>query len=337
MSSITQNKSIASHVHADKTIWVWSLFLLGAFFFCFATTIASLIAAWRYSYIYSYGFLVPLISLYIIWVERRNLKSIQPSPNYLTGFPVLLAGMLLLIIGTLQGGTSIRGLSLVVTIIGIILLLMGKRAMLLLWFPITYLLFMVPFWDNFTERLHTPFQNFSAMIGAGLLRLTGIPVYREAVYIVLPNITLEVAKVCSGVNQLIAVVAIALVLSYLTLKSWRRGLLLICSGIVITVLANGLRIALIGILSHYGISKVLHGPYHVLQAMSISILSFVALFIGAWILSRGNNRISPSVQTVQPSTLHNSSISCYYSELRYPFLLAIGVLLFVGTYIHFWR
>lgn len=321
----------------NKRLLPYYLILAGSFIFCFANAVVSLIAAWRYSYIYSYGFLVPIISLYIIWEKRKNLKSIQPSTCYQTGLPVFFGGMVLLVIGTAYGKTSIKGFSLIIALVGLILLLIGKRAMLSLWFPIAYLLFMVPFWDIFTERLHLPFQNFSAMIGAGLLRLTGIAVYREAVYIALPNITLEVAKVCSGVNQLIAIVAIAIPLAYLTIGSWLKRIILIGIGITIAAVGNGLRVAIIGILSYYGISNVLHGPYHLLQAMSISILGFIALFIGAWILSRSSVHAGASAQVDKTVDSGIYLLSNSYKELRYPILLAIGILLLVGSYINFYR
>lgn len=337
MTQITQDKIIADSCPASRKLWSWSIILIGAFIFCFIKAIMALIIAWRNSDIYSYGFLIPFISLYILWVQREKLKLIQPSPCYLSGFPVLLAGIAFFIISNTQTGTSIKGFSLILTIMGIILTLTGRRFLMALWFPISYLLFMVPFWDNFTERLHVPFQNFSAMTGTKLLQLIGIPVFRESIYIELPNITLEVAKVCSGVNNLIAIVAIAVPLAYLTIHGWTRRIMLVIGSTLIAILGNGLRVAMIGGLSYYGISKVLHGPYHVLQAMSISIFGFIALFIGAWLLSRGDAPAvasKPTEKTIIPSRDHSGN---FCVEVRYPFLLAIIVLLAVGSYINFYR
>ena len=337
MSYIVQNKSIDDNIQTEGKILLWGVLLSGAFLFCFAKAIVALAEAWYNSYIYSYGFLVPLVSIYIVWGQRKRIKHIQLVPSYLPGLPVLLAGIVLLVIGTANGGTSIKGFSIITAITGIILLVSGRQFFKCVWFPIAYLLFMVPFWDNFTERLHWPLQIFCAMNGAMLLNLIGIPVYRASVYLSLPHITLEVAKECSGVNQLIAIVAMAVPLAYLSLGSWWKRILLIVSGIIIAVASNGLRVALIGVLSYYGISSVLHGPFHVLEAMSVSILGYIGLFIVLWILSRGEAHTEVSVQVDNAVASEINTPSGSYKELIYPFLLSIGILLFVGSYINFYQ
>ena len=188
---------------------MWLALLLSAFVLFYAKAFVTLFTVWWNSYTYSFGFLIPIISLYIVWLQKDRLKRLKIAPSYLLGLPVLIIAIAMLISNT-KGGASIQGFSLIIAIIGIILLLLGIQFLKALWFPITYLLFMVPFWDNLTEKLNLPFQNFSASLGTKMIQAIGIPVYRKSIYIELPNITLEVAKVCSGVNNLIAIVAIAI-------------------------------------------------------------------------------------------------------------------------------
>ena len=95
-------------------------------------------------------------------------------------------------------------MSIVVTMSGLTLLIFGRRIFRIVLFPLVYLLAMVPIWDAFTVRLHPIFQLYSARIGVYILQAMGIPVLREGVSIELPNVTLEVAQACSGINYLIA-------------------------------------------------------------------------------------------------------------------------------------
>src|SRR5204863_254874 len=99
-------------------------------------------------------------------------------------------------------------LSIVVTMSGLTLLIFGRRIFRIVLFPLAYLLAMVPIWDAFTVRLHPIFQLYSARIGVYILQAMGIPVLREGVSIELPNVTLEVAQACSGINYLIAVLCV---------------------------------------------------------------------------------------------------------------------------------
>ena len=81
---------------------------------------------------------------------------------------------------------------------------------------------------------------------------------------------IEVARACSGVNYLVAVLALGLPLAYLYLRSWWRRGVLIASALLIAAAANSLRVALIGVLVYYDLGAPLHGPAHVLHGLFVS-------------------------------------------------------------------
>ena len=246
----------------------------------------------------------------------------------------MVIGLFMLISDT-HGSASIQVFSLIIAITGMVLLILGKGFLKVLSFPIAYLLFTVPFWDNLTKRLDLPFQNFTALISIHLMQFIGMPAYRQSLYIELPNVTLEVAKECSGTNNLIAIIAIAIPLAYLNLRSWPRRLLLICGGVVITILMNGLRVALIGFFAYHGFSKVLHGPYHIFQSMSVSIIGFILLFAGVWILAKGDK--SAVVQPAPSTFSSQQQISFQWDKIKYPLFLTSGILILVGIFNNLYR
>jgi len=318
-----------------KRAWGFVGFLTVAILFAYGDVLATLIVRWWSNDTYSYSFLIPLISLYLIWLRRETLIHIHPSPNYAGGFVILFLGLFMLTAGQLGGVIVLQALSLIVTLMGVVLLLLGTRFLQVLWFPLIYLLFIVPFWEQVTDHLHLPFQLFSATIGVNILQAIGIPAYRQDVYIELPNITLEVAKVCSGINYLIAVITMGIPMAYLFLKGWWRRVSLVCFAVIIAILSNGLRVALIGVLSHYGIGGDIHGPFHVLQGLFVSMIGFGALFVGLLVLQntspassalRGNSSIH---KQIQPITLRGKR-SYLGGSLIVLFLL-------VGSYLHFYN
>jgi EpsI family protein len=211
----------------------------------------------------------------------------------------LLVGtaLAMLFVGHVGGVISLEQVSLIIAILGLVLLLFGKKMLARTVFPLVFLLFMIPIWDVVTNRLHAPFQLLSARIGASLLSAVGIPIRIEGVFIELPNMTLEVAQACSGVNFLVAILALALPQAYLMLQG--IGLQIFVAGFaaIVALVTNGLRVALIGLLAYtIGSGPDVHGPGHVLQGLSVAVVGFVVLFATIVLLSKLSPRkSSPNV------------------------------------------
>ena len=325
----------AKHLSIDRRALGMGLLIAFTFIFCYARALATLVGQWWSNDIYSYGFLIPGISGYFVWILRKKLFQFPLVPNYSLGLSILLLGLFVLLTGEVGGVVVLQWLSLIISLTGLVLLLMGTHFLRKLWFPIAYLLFMIPFWEIVTDRLHFPLQNLSAIIGAALLNLIDIPVYQNGVYIQLPNITLQVARVCSGVSYLLAVVAISLPTAIFFLEGWFRRILLISIAVGIAILSNGLRIALIGFLFYHGLSGGdTHGPFHVLQGLFVSAVGYAAIFLGLWILS---NRSSASSNrpTKSRTTKFLSPRVPGSKGLLFPAVCVVILLMLAGSYIHF--
>jgi len=239
----------------------------------------------------------------LIYSRREKLKVLTIQPEYVRGFGVILSAAGLLLVGDAGGLAVLEQISLVVMIAGLVFFLLGKMWLMVLGFPIAYLFFMVPIADELIIPLHQFFQILTAKAGVSLLQFMGFAALLKDQYIFLPNITLEVAKACSGINYLISVLAVGVALASLTLKNMSHRIILVLSALVIGVIANWIRVVAIGIWSYYGVTDVLHGPFHVFQALFVSQVGFVALFVGAWLL----NRIAaPEVQVPSGVKVHHA-------------------------------
>ncbi|MDR7420453.1 MAG: EpsI family protein [Armatimonadota bacterium] len=266
--------------------------LAAALGFCYVDVFSTLLTQWSSVDAYSHGFLVPFISLYLAGRRASLLSAAPVRPAYWTGSAVLVSGLGILLAGRAAGVASVAQVSLIAALAGIILLSLGWQALRVLWLPVAYLLLMMPMWDVATEPLHEPFQRLSATIGTGLLRLAQVPVYQEGTLLYLPSITLEVAKVCSGVNYLVAVIAVAVPLAYLSFQDILRRVTLVVFSISVAILANSLRVALIGFLVHHDLAgDNIHGPGHVLQGFFVAVIGYAAIFFGVTILSRFPGRM----------------------------------------------
>jgi len=241
---------------------------------------------WNIS-LYSYAFLIPVVSAYLIWIRRDQILAIIPRPNYGVGAVLVIAGLAALVTGQLGGVQAVQQVSFLITLSGIVLWLFGNAVLKALVLPISFLWFMLPIWEALADPLHVPFQVFSANLGVMLLRGVGIPVFQDGLFIHLPNITLEVAQACSGVNYLIAVLATSIPLATIVLTAVWKRVVLVLLAMVVSALANSLRVALIGMLAYYDLSGDLHGPYHILHGVFVSLIGYAVIFGGLWVLSRG--------------------------------------------------
>jgi EpsI family protein len=303
---------------------------------CYFTVFASLVRQFRSNDVYSHGFLIPFISCYLILLQRDRIRQARIRPNLLLGIPFLAAGLLLLIAGGAAGVLILQEVSLLVTISGLVLLLFGEKVLRSTWFGIAYLLFMLPAWEILTNRIQFPFQMLSANIGVKLLELAGIPVYQHGVYIELPAITLEVARECSGVNYLISILAIGLPLSYIYISKWHRRIALVGTAVGIAILSNGFRVFVVSLFAYksiLGYNRDIHGPMHFFQALFVSAIGYLVIFLGVSVLkdrdpvrkSAGMPRVGGVFERVVENVRPVSAA------------VAIGLLLLAGSTLHLYR
>ncbi len=251
--------------------------LIGILLLLYARVLRDLADLWWTRDDYLHGFLILPLSLFLVWTRRAVLRRLAPQPAVPLGLAVMLSAAILLLLGDAGGIVTLTGLSLIAMIAGVVLLLFGAAVLRAVAFPIAYLAFMVPLLDVVLEPARWPSQLLTARMAVESLQLLGFAALLDRQYIVLPWVTLEVAAVCSGVNYLVSVAAVGLPLAWLTLRKWSSWAALIGGGLIISVVANWVRVVLIAVLSSAG-APVLHGPFHLLQGMFVAWVGYAALF-----------------------------------------------------------
>ena len=261
------------------------------------------------------------------WERRGELLDIRVRPSIVLGGLVTTGGLVVLVIGHLSNTNLIEEFSVVITVAGLTLLLMGPSVLRRYWFPVAYLLAMVPFWDVLTSRLHPYFQIYSAGVGVGLLKAVGIPVLRDGVFILLPNVTLEVAQACSGINYLIAVLFIGVPATLLFVSHWAKRLFILVVAVGIAIGSNGMRVAIVSLYAYYGQQGPtgdMHGPFALFRSLAISGIGFVVLFA---LISHFADR-ETRLRNRRPTEVPRGSEERPPTKLQvWPILLATGLLI----------
>jgi EpsI family protein len=240
---------------------------------CYSTVCFQLVRQWSIDPLYSFGFAVPLISGYVLANRRTEILAAIGRPDYVAGSALVVVAGLMVVVGELGTALKLQELSLVVMVAGVVLLLFGRLAFRRSWFPVVYLLLMIPVWTNAIGRLQGPSQDVSGRIAVTLFHVIGIPAVREGTLIYLPHVTLEVLRECSGANQLIAVFAMTVPAAYLWVAGNLRRTLFIGVALLIAYLSNGARIALAGVLAQNGVD-IASPSIHLVEGLFVAVLAY---------------------------------------------------------------
>ena len=73
---------------------------------------------------FSHGVFVPAFSLFVLWQDRRKLKTMEPAPSW-SGLPLVILSLLMLVLGVLGVELFTSRLSLLILIAGLIILFRG--------------------------------------------------------------------------------------------------------------------------------------------------------------------------------------------------------------------
>ena len=172
------------------------------------------------------------------------------------GRVIVLVGLLLYVIGDYATLYVVLHLSLWIVIVGLVLSFIGPVAAREIAFPLLYLLTSIPLPVFLYSALSGRLQLWSSALGVGCLQFVGVTAFREGNVIDLGPVQLQVAEACSGIRYLFPLTSLALLCAYLFRdRMWKR-VLLVLSALPISVLVNGLRIGIVGILvEFYGVSS----------------------------------------------------------------------------------
>lgn len=226
---------------------------------------------------YSHGFLVPLISGYVVYTNRENLRKIAVKPNGWLLIPLL--PVLLLAVTALSFGMQIFGaICLMASIVLTVGIVAGVRWMVATLLPVLYLGFCLPLWTMIIQSYTNPLQLVSTKAAFAMLKAVGLdPLQTDSTTIYLNSFTLDVGVPCSGLKLVLALSAFTAFFMMIAHLRWWANLAMVLLVLPLTIFINGLRIALIGIVGNQWGSDAGHA-FHDWSGYLVLILCFYILF-----------------------------------------------------------
>jgi len=297
------------------------------FYLLFSRVFPALVSDWYTHASLSYGFLVPFVSGYLIWQTRSELKTLPIATTYWGCVPLALVTALFLI-GRIIGDVFIMSISMVLATAAIVYLIFGRSYTQTLQFPLFYLILMIPVPYALVKYVVNFLMFFDAALTEKILQLFGMPVFLELNFLHLPNITLEVADVCSGISSIFSLFVLGAAYGYLLPLPVYLKILLTVSTIPLAVLVNLFRIVVTVLLAYYWGPSVLESFFHKLHGTFNFLLSVIGLIvIGEALRKRFGTE---DIKAAEISGMHVANATPLAYERRWKGTAACVLILMVG-------
>ena len=172
----------------------------------------------------------------------------------IAGGIILGAGLLLYAVGRSQEILLFEVGSQIPVLLGALLIALGGKAARVLWFPLFFLLFMIPLPGFLVDAVTGPLKQQVSVLAEDSLYALGYPIARSGVMLTIGPYQLLVADACSGLHSMISLSAMGSL--YLYLMHYRNRVkngLLIASILPIAFAANVVRVLVLVLVTyHFG-------------------------------------------------------------------------------------
>lgn len=228
-----------------------------------------------------------VVIIIVFWRRKEIIKVARTragSGDQWWAFCLIAAGVLLRWTAHRIDMNIVSGFSVLPTLAGLILSLLGRRALKLLLFPLALLVFIFPWTYPLDIYLDQPMRIVSARIAATGLNMTGITALRQGTMIFSPEFNFNVISPCSGVRSMILLLLVAAGTAYLTPAALIKKWVIFLAIIPIAVFANGVRVYVIALIGYFGSEEAALGFTHTASGLFLIALAFGLLLLLAWLL-----------------------------------------------------
>lgn len=223
--------------------------------------------------------LVLAVVLWLFWGLRRELAAVELAPAPVAGWSSFASGLAIYALGRLLGVAVLVFGSQVLIVAGLLLLLKGGRGLRLAWFPVFYLVFMIPLPGTLVDAVTGPLKQWISVLVVELLFQAGYPIARSGVIISIGQYQLLVADACSGLHSMFSLTALGSLFMYLMARASRlHNALMIAAILPIAFAANIVRVIVLVLVTYHLGDEAGQGFLHGAAGMVLMLVALAAFF-----------------------------------------------------------
>lgn len=250
--------------------------------FHYQHTIKYLVHVWQNNGDWSHGFIIPLFSLYYLYLRRDRMPLDLPHGGLLprlAGALLLVAGFALYARSTLRLQTYPQEVSLVITIMGIVLMVCGWPIARWSWFAVGFLLFAMPLPGRLYQQLTMPLRELATVVSAQVLAVVPDLITEAQGTVVEYSYagrlgTLDVEHACSGMRLMVTMTALGVAMAFVNERPLWHRMIMILACIPIAIFCNIIRVTTTGFLIVFGREELARGFWHMMLGLGMLFIAF---------------------------------------------------------------
>jgi exosortase len=228
------------------------------------------------------GPLVLASGLWLLSTEARTL-SLTPAPtpgrSWLV-WPILMAAIGAEVASAMVGAVRMQWLFAYAALLTIAYAYIGAPGLRRLWFPLVYLLFLVPPPSGLVEAVVTPIREWLCQTSVSLLTLLHYDVAFSGSTIYVSQYEIFVSDACAGMNSLFSLMALGLFYAYIRRRAgWLSLILLAAAAFPIAIFANLARVLLLLLATHHLGDAFAQGPFHETAGILMFLIALPSMML----------------------------------------------------------
>lgn len=236
---------------------------------------------------HAHGLIVLVVTAWLFWMQRSAILAAAARPAPLAGWICFAFGLLLFMIGRALNISILALGSQIPVLLGALLVLGGWAAVRAAWFPLIYIVFMIPLPGPLVDALTGPLKQWVSVIAENLLYAAGYPIARDGVMLTIGQYQLLVADACSGLHSMFSLSALGLLFMYITARTSRlHNAIMLASILPIAFAANIARVIILVLVTYHLGDEAGQGFLHGAAGIVLMVVALLALFLVDAVLAR---------------------------------------------------
>ncbi|GMV47023.1 MAG: hypothetical protein AMXMBFR66_24210 [Pseudomonadota bacterium] len=227
-----------------------------------------------------HGPIILAVSLWLIYVKRHELAALAPRPVAAAGWPLMLFALALFALGRSQDIIMFEIGSQILLLVALLLVFKGWAALRLLWFPLFFMLFMVPLPEALVAAVTGPLKSAVSAVASELLYRAGYPVARTGVIMTVGPYQLMVADACAGLNSMFTLEALGML--YMNLMKYTnatRNTLLALLLVPTAFVANIVRVIILVLVTYHFGDEAGQGFVHGFAGIVLFLVALMLMLV----------------------------------------------------------
>ena len=222
-----------------------------------------------------HGPIILALACWLLFNQRHTLAALPTKPVPWLGWPVLVFALALYALGRSQDIIMFAMGSQILLLAALLLLFHSARGLRLVWFPLFFLIFMVPLPEALVAAVTAPLKSAVSAVASNLLYDLGYPVGRSGVMMTVGPYQLLVADACAGLNSMFTLEALGMLyMNLMRYTSPARNITLAILLIPTAFAANIVRVMILVLVTYHFGDEAGQGFVHGFAGM---VLFMVAL------------------------------------------------------------